>query len=774
MYARRTNWYERTTGALAIVGVAALTACGGGGGITGNATDSGTNKTYLAVEASDADVDTLHYQWRVTGGTIENRDASQTVWTLPDGPGLHFAYVTVSDGKGGYVEQQYAVSSDSVGTTTPSRAAVSHVSPTSLPGFSDIAGSGARLRFSSSDANARPLLFTAASTGAFTERTVYIPDVVIQVLDGSSTVVFSGLTDLSGEVTLPKLASKTYKVMCASSQDAPLTSCSDFSVGARATVTAITAPVASGSNLQLFGHIALADGGVCGTQSEFFGLQSAATVQLLQADGTKLTSPRRVNRFGDYALDAAVPVRGSLQLLVQCEGYSQSIAVGHPKDPSGTITDYSISRPIELSHQIPNSRPRVVKMVANGGDGNVRGEPVVIAGAGEVSNGMPGPFQFLSYKGVDTRMSACMYYRSLGAVGSCDSQGKLIDPISFDDWKRQHAFTPYKGANVEWTANFINRMDLNLVRRMVATTSGANDIAFYVCNHPGPDGVTQTEIDHVIDTGLADQKRVACVAMEWTTSPNVNNGKPFTKFLTFAPDGSLLPSINLDGRGEKYMPGACVACHGGASYSGHFATAGNPSPNLGSGFLPFDTGNYLFGSNPSLTEAAQSEALYQLNRLVQATEVNNPKPVAVGGGPSSTSLLIDGWYTGGSHTLDKTYVPPAWKAIPGTTAQKADASRFYREVVGSSCRTCHTSLPSPTFDWDSFPSSLLQANANSTAFKHVCGGTADVALNASMPNALISRDRVADRLTAKTDLAALMKTYIGCSSPLPDPAYPKR
>src|SRR4051812_6087088 len=113
--------------AAAMCGIAALVAgCGGG---TGSLADSGVTKTYLSVAAADADGDGLHYQWRVTGGTIDNRDAKETVWTMPDGPGLHFAYVTVSDGKGGYAEQQYAVGSDTLGTEAPVPAPAVNTAP---------------------------------------------------------------------------------------------------------------------------------------------------------------------------------------------------------------------------------------------------------------------------------------------------------------------------------------------------------------------------------------------------------------------------------------------------------------------------------------------------------------------------------------------------------------------------------------------------------------------------------------------------------------------
>src|SRR5690242_4564114 len=107
-----------TSRMIAIVSAAlaawSLTSCGGGS--TGNAQDSGPNKTYLRVEANDADGDALQYQWRVTAGSVENRNSRETVWTMPDGPGLHFAYVTVYDGRGGYAEQQYAVSTDAIAT----------------------------------------------------------------------------------------------------------------------------------------------------------------------------------------------------------------------------------------------------------------------------------------------------------------------------------------------------------------------------------------------------------------------------------------------------------------------------------------------------------------------------------------------------------------------------------------------------------------------------------------------------------------------------------
>ena len=725
--------------AACVVAAAGVMSCGGGS--TGNPQDSGIDKTLLSVDASDADGDALQYQWRVTAGTIDNTNASQTVWTMPGGPGLHFAYVAISDGKGGWTEQQYAVSSDTLGTTAPVPAPAAYAAPA----VADLDGSMNRLRFSSADST----MFTPPSGGAAQARIVYLPGIQTQlVVRSTGAIAFAGRTDLAGEVDLPKLqAGVAYDVRCSTQPDAPFVACGSFTGASQGTVHLVAPALTSARNLRLFGHVALADGGVCGHENPFFGILSAATVQLRLADGSAVGSAATVNRFGDYEIDAAVPVNATLKAEVRCEGYDATLAVPASGNPGGYVS----SAPVELSHVIANVRPKVVKMVGSGPDGNVRGRMVVPLD-NSASDALPGANHFLVYKGADTKLGACEYYRALGAVRDCDAQGNMVAPISLNDWIAKNGF----GTAADVSATFVNQRDLNLVRRMVATRSSASSIAFYVCNGPGPDGLSQTEVDLVIDNTLRDLNRIACVAMEWSPTAGANGGQPFTKFFTFGPSGALLLSINLDTRGEKYMPGSCVACHGGLTYNGKFPEQANASAYLGSRFLPFDTGNYLFSSVSSLGEAAQGEALYQLNQLVRATEPSDS---------TATSTLIQGWYANG-HVLDKSYVPPAWlaaDAVPATTG----AATFYRNVVGISCRTCHVALDTK-FDWNSI---ILSPARASTQF---CGGTADVAINASMPNALISNDRLSQHLSADASLAAVVTEFLGCTAPLPDPVYPKR
>ena len=660
-----------------------LAACGGGGG--GNERDSGAQQTTLSVAASDADGDALRYEWRATAGTIDNRNSSRTTWTLPDGPGLHFAYVTVSDGKGGYAEQQYAVSSDALDVAAPARAAITRAEPV-LSGVDGVTG---RLRLHFGDRK-----FAPPGGGAAVDRTLYAPSVQIELRRQSDgAAVFAGASDESGEVQLPALApGVALDIFCGTSRSSALVDCGqDFTPSAdsaRTVNVALQGAIPPGNNLRLHGHLALADGGVCGARNDFAGIRAAGTVQVVDASGAAQSPQVEINRFGDYAIDAPVLANAALKLRVQCDALSTELDIAAP---SGFI-----GAPIELSASLPNARPRIDKMVANGPDGNVRGR-MVVAEADAASNTLPGPDQFLAFKGKDTRLGACNYYKSFGAVEDCDAQGNMVGALWLDDWKRKHQLQPYAAGNSEFKATYINQMDLNLVRRMSATQSSPDNIAFYVCNNPGPEGRSQREIDEVIGIALGGEREVACVAMEWSVTQGVNGNKPFTKFLTFGPDGSLLLSVNLDGRGEKFMPGTCVACHGGTHYSGKFPDQhGTPaSPFLGSAFLTFDTANYFFSTGNGLRKADQQAAIKELNKLVAATERDV--------GPSPIVNLVNGWYdNGNAAALNEDYVPAAWVALDTT---RPGAARLYREVVGSSCRTCHAAFKG--FDWDSNPARIV-------------------------------------------------------------------
>src|ERR1700730_2024036 len=80
------------------------------------AADSVTVK--VSVDASEGAGNPLTYRWRATDGDIVDQDSPTTDWILPNGPGIHFAHVLVSNGKGGYTEGRIAVNTDKNPTTT--------------------------------------------------------------------------------------------------------------------------------------------------------------------------------------------------------------------------------------------------------------------------------------------------------------------------------------------------------------------------------------------------------------------------------------------------------------------------------------------------------------------------------------------------------------------------------------------------------------------------------------------------------------------------------
>jgi hypothetical protein len=105
------------------------------------------------------------------------------------------------------------------------------------------------------------------------------------------------------------------------------------------------------------------------------------------------------------------------------------------------------------------------------------------------------------------------------------------------------------------------------------------------------------------------KKLVACVTIAYGVTHGEDGDQLFMRFLIFGPSGQLLPSVNMDGRREKFVPGTCVVCHGGDHYAGKFPEDGSGFANVGGHFLPYDTGNFEFSSKAGLTEADQELSL---------------------------------------------------------------------------------------------------------------------------------------------------------------------
>lgn len=317
-------------------------------------------------------------------------------------------------------------------------------------------------------------------------------------------------------------------------------------------------------------------------------------------------------------------------------------------------------------------------------------------------------------QGADSALGACRYYEAIRAVAGCGPNGELLGQAeNFRQWRIRWKLMPSDPPHA--SAIYTNVTDLNLERDMHVSRYSTDGTAYYVCNYPR----SATGLNNVKN----NENLVACVAMEYSITPGVNrdaNGveQKFIKFLTFGPGGDLISSVNLDTRGEKYMPGVCVACHGAKNFVRFSELLGASSPVLESQFLPFDLNNFRFAAAPAaLTRAAQEVTFhYMNNRMLD------------GANPAITET-IQGYYAKNGATFDSAYVPPGWATHPG----------LYKYVVREYCRGCHVALT------PSFSSVFEFAQYSSKIASHVCGVYAPNETEPrklwSMPNSKVTFDR---------------------------------
>jgi hypothetical protein len=715
----------------------------GGGG--GNA-----QTVRVSVAATDPNGLRLHYQWRSTDGSIANVDSATTKWTLADGPGLHFAYVLVSNGAGGYIERRIAVSTDVIGTPIRSHEPVAYRAPPAPVPDGEVY---------------RSFISGGSAPVAAFGNSANMADVLVFAQDINNTYRFPAVgfskSNIRGEFTLPNMvpldAASQVNLNCDVDPLGLFDGCS-FGPGNPAIINgdanspyqvtpnqAVTDYIGrlhyNGPlpNSQIIaGTAVLADNSTCGTVNEFFGVTSTGTATLLDAANKVIAGPVRLSDLGAYTFPYNA---AAMTVSLTCErAATQTVAIAFAGD-LGTATFTG------------TGQPAIATMTAT-----LNGTAVGLflpPPSSFPSDVVPSPERFLSYKGIDSREDACAYYTAIGAARGCDSAGRLVSPITFDDWMRTVRIGKYARRNAppEYTANYINKADLNLSRAHHSISYGPNQTAAYVCNHLGPKTLdsTQAEIDQVVDDNLVGGKNlVACVAMDYSASPGVNNGKPFVRFLIFGPNGQLLPSINLDGRREKFVPGTCVVCHGGDHYAGHYLAHTNA--DVGAHYLPYDSGNFEFSSKAGLTAADQEEAIYNLNKNV----LNVAPPVA-------EQELIAGWYKT-SHVLDRSYIPDSWKTQ--TDVPDAVATNFYQKVIARSCRGCHVAMVEG-YNWDHYPNvngNYYRNTANyDLAYTMACGGANNLFRAFSMPNSLVTFNRFWGSAGTADDQVAASNDYFNAA-----------
>ncbi len=292
---------------------------------------------------------------------------------------------------------------------------------------------------------------------------------------------------------------------------------------------------------------------------------------------------------------------------------------------------------------------------------------------------------------------------------------EAIDPhdqrLTLGDWWSKNGFDPetgdapaesngYDAAHV----SYLNDNDLGFGRDMHCLKQGAN-VACWVANHGAAD-----QDPGNADLAAAGENPGATVTMEFRQPPSafrkvtplldevlrftnrdligqvdlsefLRNFAKIVTFYAYAPDSDgqapadfgRIVAADLDGCGDKFIPGLCLNCHGGTV---PYAISGGDRTNWTSddllevgaaSFREFDHATYKFPGDRATVNVVEEAMFYTLNQLVLDTN-----PV------SGIEEVIDGWYASGT-TLDTSFAPAGWQGAPS----------IYTDIVGRYCRTCH-------------------------------------------------------------------------------------
>jgi cytochrome c553 len=359
-----------------------------------------------------------------------------------------------------------------------------------------------------------------------------------------------------------------------------------------------------------------------------------------------------------------------------------------------------------------------------------------------------GPDSFLlfpnpqSSPAINSPTYALAYYNTIDPNNSKDTLSKWMTANGFGN--------PASGSEV--SAVFGDVRDLGYGRYVHGRKNNDGTYAFMVENYMvGPAAnygysslnldaaVAQDQRWHVNTNGIEVSPGPDCVTPLPNTSPSCQY---FTKFYSFNPvTGARLLSANLDGRGDKAMPGICVNCHGGrgdalllasaSAVHGQFAIVGNPAVGVRGDLKAklhfFEPDTFGFSSLAGFTRVAQEAAIKTMNKWVLCTY---PLPTSASGVPvafaedacrpiakanewqGASADIIKAGYNNGqlpiavsgvlvdgmpSATFVDTYVPNKW-AAPGQ-------SSLYQNVVKPTCRVCHLLrgvAPQSNIDFSSF------------------------------------------------------------------------
>jgi len=295
-----------------------------------------------------------------------------------------------------------------------------------------------------------------------------------------------------------------------------------------------------------------------------------------------------------------------------------------------------------------------------------------------------------------------------------------IDPDNtrdtFRKWRFENGFINADGTDAacdpascrQTHVKFRDTKDLGYGRNMfMRWNTQTNDVAVFVENFQ-VDAVPGVPYGPLNFEALVKNDRTwnfGVNAIEFSSFPNTAAAAAkFTKFYNFAGDGiratgasgSQQHYVDLDNRGDKPMPTACIVCHGGRGRTLVYETADGVkklAPTLIDGIpgdvmaqmqmIEFDT--LQFANEPGFTREENERGIQLINEAVLATYEHRAAEFTGNGDWSATQAieLMRGRYAGDpsnpANRYNADFVPAAWQSD----------QNLYRSLVGPNCIVCH-------------------------------------------------------------------------------------
>ncbi len=279
-----------------------------------------------------------------------------------------------------------------------------------------------------------------------------------------------------------------------------------------------------------------------------------------------------------------------------------------------------------------------------------------------------------------------------------------VDPnnerTTLADWKRKNGFDAGEHVHVV----FRDAKDLGYGRNMHARRNADGSFAIFVENYivaltPG-DPRNYGPIN--VEAAIREDRRfhVGTNAIEFSPIDQDNPTSPkVLKFFTFKPESSdpnatqnRLLKANLDGRGEKFVPGTCLTCHGARMLPLNADGSFPEFTLLTSKHNQIEAELVEYANADGWRRADMEPGIKMLNEYV--TESYNGQKAyedtVAGKWHADFSIaLAEGRYGGEGmpdNTFNSAYVPAGWQQTPN---RPEGVELLYKRIIEPHCVSCH-------------------------------------------------------------------------------------